>query len=1670
MERKKILSTEYKSVDSEGIGYNANIDLYQNNKPLPVGEVVKVVNVAEQFNKERQESTNYRLTSTVLPIIYYPQEYYWLGNLMDNGLQSITGITSTSQTSSLRVGNYDLSNILTLNGPNPTNENFNIDDVDDWVGQIIYPYESDYLKLYEIPQFNTSRLYVDEDDSRFVIDTGIDEYIKNRIETHLSSELSMINIGDWFGGSQFVLEDPSSEGETLKIRNQGFKGYSQDGVPFLFSIPVKTEQGWFTALYTPFEHNLEVDDYVFVKPIESNNDGLSTPNYMCDPTMYGFKRVIGSSWDYVGDKSKHYVIIEHKTEYHSDWYNVLLQSSGLVVDYNYGVRSSQGFVKRVNGYSDGGVVKLVSFNPPSSPFTNISGVGIQVTIPGGYSHGLEKGDSILLTLGDYAEGTLFNSWTKPKLYNLSGVYEVTQTVDDFNFIIRSNELEDIGPGGNPIAWFGGSYVFLQPGFEVERVTISKINFHVSEYYLRKGKILTTINEFESSELPMSNGVFGDKNSNVVIEQDINVKGLVDNRGRPLSQLYLSLVKRSGKYPYDFTDVESFFSWLFNYHQVLVKTGDGLEVVSKRCLPNNDINGHIKDVSGGWMGEYGEHLGDWYYIDLVEYNRSTLREERVESLSHRFNTSYRECFGGVCDEIILDVTTFTGWNVYGSNTTTLTKTIQGGDVLLESNVPITTPNEEDMVEGNFIEWTFNISNDYVGDQLYLEFNYKQITSTGVVKILDPNGVVIESARVYPGESSSINGVGQINQYSTVFISTIAGTHTILMGVTNFPTQYTDPTGTIVNTSSGGVFSGVYSNVKIMKFFGIPQYGGWEYNPFGEYQIREYSNFIETADPTTFGIPYYAEFISGLYYWRDLLDIGFFENIGGGHGVDYAFLNGRHYVDITKDLMVSLTPSGSGGASSDNIVIGCTDPLATNYNQWSNRPCGSDVLQGGPCVNDTNGVIQTLISNPMGCCCGYDSTGTGVQITQQNVYATKTTGRYEDGSTYYDYGRVNVGWNRCDGVYPFWNENEYFGAALVNHPIYTNNTKYGLGGVSVGTNNPVFRAAIETGDAVYDVFRFENYQGNIAWFETLYGTLGDGFGGPTFQNNKGQVQQLSDNDSVQNLSTNPGGSWGSEHDGGLTQWSNSETIIDSGGSSHTITPYYFDNAPNVMEFYKFDTSTCKTCYDMGGTSGTGDHFAPRHGWPLIGAGVDTFTNGGGINMTYADLVSYPKSKRQLDGGRPESGAGVVDPWLYDGYSPNIVAHRRESDPNNWRFFYGTCVSTWNCGYDGTSMPTEWGDNSDSGYDTGGTYSSNDYNPTSTQIKTFNGGCNGTTSECERHCDCLMTTGGLPKSNTSLYANDLDNGDYDVYNFDQEQPSYFEPVIPVGETHYYEFRGRVNIEMGVNFDGYEKYHNPINTNRGWSISGDYLGMYTFGPKITYLNPYWGASGNLFNCAGAGCTEDNAILGIKWFANRMSQPGDYMKYTRLYSGFWLGVVSETDKVTYIYDPDNGTSGGVNNASINQSNGTGFNDVKWQHGCGGFDVNGGVSSNRMSYTPCNDHSSGSLSSDCGIATTLSEVFMVGVGITPKDSNPAYDDLVADNKYVPSCGEIGTTSSKSDFQKVWSQSFLSDTIPLKTGDKVFIYTNSIGGAMKTTNSSDNVNTSNEYLPSYWTVRLDQVII
>jgi len=71
-------------------------------------------------------------------------------------------------------------------------------------------------------------------------------------------------------------------------------------------------------------------------------------------------------------------------------------------------------------------------------------------------------------------------------------------------------------------------------------------------------------------------------------------------------------------------------------------------------------------------------------------------------------------------------------------------------------------------------------------------------------------------------------------------------------------------------------------------------GYYYYPHNKIQIRKFSNIIETVPNEQNQIyPDYAQLNNdGTVSWRDLLDIGFFEE--GVNGVDYPFVNGCNYL--------------------------------------------------------------------------------------------------------------------------------------------------------------------------------------------------------------------------------------------------------------------------------------------------------------------------------------------------------------------------------------------------------------------------------------------------------------------------------------------------------------------------------------------------------------------------------------------------------------------------------------------------------------------------------------------------------------------------------------------------------------------------------------------------------
>jgi hypothetical protein len=76
---------------------------------------------------------------------------------------------------------------------------------------------------------------------------------------------------------------------------------------------------------------------------------------------------------------------------------------------------------------------------------------------------------------------------------------------------------------------------------------------------------------------------------------------------------------------------------------------------------------------------------------------------------------------------------------------------------------------------------------------------------------------------------------------------------------------------------------------------PRHEGYMYYPHHRMQIRQFSNYVESGDADTIGIPDYATNLGssdGRWLWRDILDIGV--NNGQETTLNYPFLNGAHYI--------------------------------------------------------------------------------------------------------------------------------------------------------------------------------------------------------------------------------------------------------------------------------------------------------------------------------------------------------------------------------------------------------------------------------------------------------------------------------------------------------------------------------------------------------------------------------------------------------------------------------------------------------------------------------------------------------------------------------------------------------------------------------------------------------
>ena len=257
------------------------------------------------------------------------------------------------------------------------------------------------------------------------------------------------------------------------------------------------------------------------------------------------------------------------------------------------------------------------------------------------NHGLSTNDEITLLNFQDTSPTQTLSLTQRTFR----VFKLGNQTNDLKFRVFVIDINPVNIGINGVP-------------TIKRVVQNK----PSSYYVREFSGLTTASigdiggayykDYDIYPASFGTSYYNDKVASFNFKKDIDVGGLKDNLGRPLSELYFTTIKNDSD-----TDPTSTSTQYWN---------DSISGLSSSITTNTD--GSIRfwtKITAGYETENNENInynirafgdpvynGNDYYTnidesdevfdgDIVEYNESELLERRLELVHHRVNTIYRE---------------------------------------------------------------------------------------------------------------------------------------------------------------------------------------------------------------------------------------------------------------------------------------------------------------------------------------------------------------------------------------------------------------------------------------------------------------------------------------------------------------------------------------------------------------------------------------------------------------------------------------------------------------------------------------------------------------------------------------------------------------------------------------------------------------------------------------------------------------------------------------------------------------------------------------------------------------------------------------------------------------------------------------------------------------------
>src|ERR1017187_1794466 len=157
-------------------------------------------------------------------------------------------------------------------------------------------------------------------------------------------------------------------------------------------------------------------------------------------------------------------------------------------------------------------------------------------------------------------------------------------------------------------------------------------------------------DYETYKLAFSENIYADNITQFLFNEDIDVSDLTDNLGRPLSELYLTIIKTNGASGFHSTPL-------------FTNVSSGIETPFIKKLNTSNVITYLQNIpainkihNGGAL-PFPSHIplensvtisnnnnlvnNNDYYGDLVEFNANEVKEIILAEVSHRFNTLNRQ---------------------------------------------------------------------------------------------------------------------------------------------------------------------------------------------------------------------------------------------------------------------------------------------------------------------------------------------------------------------------------------------------------------------------------------------------------------------------------------------------------------------------------------------------------------------------------------------------------------------------------------------------------------------------------------------------------------------------------------------------------------------------------------------------------------------------------------------------------------------------------------------------------------------------------------------------------------------------------------------------------------------------------------------------------------------